>query len=107
MKLINSYRAHRQYIKAHGMMGGQFQSLALLAIRKAVEIEPEENKLPQYLELQGQIELSLGKKERALESFKQARKILKKYLVLSNNNKRKKLANRMDEAITNLKKEQI
>ena len=107
MKLINSYRAHRQWIKAHGMMGGQFQSHALLAIRKAVEIEPEESKLPQYLELQGQIELSLGKIERALESFKRARKIIEKYLVHSNNNEQKKLAHRIDEAITNLEREKI
>jgi hypothetical protein len=63
MKFINSYRAHRNWIKTHGMMGGQFQSLALFDIRKAVKIEPEEKKRPQYLELQGQIELSLGKKK--------------------------------------------
>ena len=59
-------------------MGGQFQSLALLAIRKAVDLEPDLNKLPSYLELQGHIEDNLGKKELALQSFIRAKEIIEK-----------------------------
>ena len=57
-------------------MGGRFQSLALIAIRKAVELEPNEKKIPEYLELQGQIESSIGKNDLALQSFQKAIKII-------------------------------
>lgn len=60
-------------------MASQYQSLALVAIRKAVKYEPDEKKIPKYLELQGHIEASIGKNELAIESFKSALKIIKKY----------------------------
>ena len=58
-------------------MGGQFQSHALITIRKAIELEPDKLKIPKYLELQGRIELSIGKIEMALDSFQRAKQIIR------------------------------
>lgn len=58
-------------------MGGQFQSHALIAIRKAIELEPDKLQIPKYLELQGHIESSIGKIALALDSFQRAKQIIR------------------------------
>lgn len=79
MKIIKSYIAHRNWVKAHSLMASQFHSLALETIRNAVKIEPDERKIANYLELQGHIEISIGKSDLALKSFKLALEIIEKY----------------------------
>jgi len=77
MNIINSYRAHRNWVKAHANMGGQSQSLALIAIRRAIELEPNKILIPKYLEFQGHIESSIGKNDQALKSFQRATEIMR------------------------------
>jgi tetratricopeptide (TPR) repeat protein len=76
INFINSYRANKNWVKAHALMRDQFQSLALLAIRKAVELEPNQKKIPEYLELQGHIESGIGKVDLAVQTFQSAVKII-------------------------------
>ena len=57
-------------------MGGQFQGLALVSIRRAVDLEPDIKRIPAYLELEGNIESSIGKFEIALKTFQRALEIM-------------------------------
>jgi tetratricopeptide (TPR) repeat protein len=77
LNFINSYRAHRNWVKAHAEMAGQFQSFALTSIRKAVELEPKKALIPKYLELQGHIESNIGKIDQAFKSFQRAIEIIR------------------------------
>jgi tetratricopeptide (TPR) repeat protein len=99
-KIIQSFIAQRNWIKAHALMAKQFHGLALDTIRKAVEIEPDEEKVPQYLELQGNIELSIGKKQLALKTFKSAKTLINKLQKLDLT----KIERRIDESIMELEK---
>ena len=99
MDLINSYRAQRNWIKAHALIGSQDKSLALLAIRKAINLEPNEKKIPEYLELQGHIESSIGKLDLALQSFHRAIKIMRENRALFNRKETAELERRILEAI--------
>lgn len=83
-------------------MGSQFQSFALINIRKAVELESTTNKIPMYLELQGHIESSIGKKESALTSFRRAIKIIKDNPSLFTIDESEELEQRLNEAIENI-----
>jgi tetratricopeptide (TPR) repeat protein len=103
MKFIDSYIANRNWIKAHALMGDQFHSLALLAIRKAVDIEPDIEKVPAYLELQGHIESSIGKIEMALRSFQRAVQIISENPELFHSKESKKLGERIKAAIAEMK----
>ena len=69
LNLIKSYRANNYWIKAHAQMGCQFKGLALVSIRRVVDLEPDIKKIPEYLELEGHIESSIGKLEIALKTF--------------------------------------
>ena len=62
LKIIKSYVAHQNWIKAHDFMANQSPDLALTAIKKAIKNEPDKAKLPSYYELKRQIELSFSKK---------------------------------------------
>ena len=84
-------------------MGDQFHSLALMAIRKAVDIEPDIEKVPGYLELQGHIESSIGKNEMALQSFQRAVQIMSVNPGLFLSKESKKLSERIEAAITEMK----
>jgi tetratricopeptide (TPR) repeat protein len=103
MKFINSYIANRNWIKAHALMGGQFHSLALVAIRKAVDIEPNIEKVPAYLELQGHIESNIGKNEIALQSFQRAVQIMSENSDLFLAKESKELSERIKAAIEEMK----
>lgn len=103
MDLIKSYRANRNWIKAHALMGGQFQSLALIAIQKAIDLEPDIKKLPGYLELQGHIENSLGKRELALKSFMRAKEIIAGNANQFTSEESKKLYHNILESIDEIK----
>lgn len=80
-------------------MGSQFQSLALEAIRKAIELEPNKKKIPKYLELQGHIESSIGKKDLALQSFRRAIEIIRNNLEYFNTPETKDLEKRIYRAL--------
>ena len=95
MKIIKSYIAQHYWVKAHSLMGNQMHSLALVAIRKAVKMQPDEEKVPEYLELQGNIEESIGKTELALKTFRLAIEIINKF----DNKNFKILKNRIVESI--------
>ena len=84
-------------------MGGQFQSLALLAIRKAVKLEPDVTKIPEYLELQGIIELSVGKYDHAVQSFLKAAEVLNDNSSLLNQVKFRELSERINASIEETK----
>lgn len=84
-------------------MAEQFQSLALVAIRKAVRIEPDEQNVAKYLELQGHIELSIGKKDLAIKSFNSALKIAQKFTT----DELKELNNKIVQEIRKLSKEAL
>ena len=76
LNLIKAYRANRYWIKAHAQMGGQFQGLALVSIRRAIKLEPDLKKIPAYLELEGHIESSIGKLDIALKTLQRALEII-------------------------------
>ena len=99
LKTINSYSAHRNWIKTHGLMAGEFQSLALVAIQKAVELEPNLKLIPKYLELQAQIESSVGKWDQALQTFQRATGILRNNPNLFDTQDSKAIEKRILEAI--------
>ena len=99
MIFIRSYRANRHWLKAHALMGGQFQSLALVAIRKAVELEPDIKKVPKYLELQGHIESSIGKLDIAMQTFQSAIEIIEKNNSSFLDKESKGLGKRLQEAL--------
>ena len=80
-------------------MGGQFQSLALVAIRKAVELEPDIKKVPKYLELQGHIESSIGKLDIAMQTFQSAIGIIEKNNSSFLDKESKGLSKRLQEAL--------
>ena len=102
--LIKSYRANNYWVRAHAKMGGQFQGVALVSIRKAVDLEPDIEKIPKYLELQGHIESSIGKMELASKSFKQAIKIIRGNPSSFKSKESKALENRIHEALEEIKK---
>jgi tetratricopeptide (TPR) repeat protein len=77
---------------------------ALLAIRKAIELEPNKKVLPKYLEYQGEIELSMGEKDRALASLKTALNIIENYHYEFTTEHGTNLKNRIKEAIEKLRK---
>ena len=83
-------------------MGGQFQSHALIAIRKAIELEPDKLKIPKYLELQGHIESSIGKIDLALQSFQRAKQIIKDNPKLFTSAEASDLEKRISKAIDDL-----
>ena len=86
-------------------MGNQSQSLALLAIRKAVELEPDIKKIPEYLELQGNIELSVGKHDHAVQSFLKAAELLNENSSLIKHAKFRELSERINASIEEAKNE--
>ena len=102
MNFVRSYRANRNWLKAHALMGGQFQSLALVAIRKAVELEPDIKKVPKYLELQGHIESSIGKLNIAMQSFQSAIEIIEKNDSSFLDKESKDLNKRLQEALEDI-----
>ena len=67
LNLIKSYIAHRNWIKAHELMANQSPDLALIAVRRAINIESDKTKLSEYLELQKNIELAIGRKPNSRE----------------------------------------
>lgn len=79
MNSIKSTIALWRYHKAVGLHGSRFQSLALLQIRKAVAIEPDEKIKARYLLLQSEIEMEIGKTEIALETLTSAKNIIAKH----------------------------
>ncbi len=85
-------------------MGSQFHSLALVSIRKAVKLEPDIKQIPKYLELEGHIESSIGKKDMALQSFLRAVKIIKEKQKLFLSSESKDLEKRIVLAIKELEK---
>lgn len=64
MRITKSYIAHRNWIKAHSLMANQFPDMALSAIKKAIEIEPDESKKTEYFELKKEIEKYLRRPEK-------------------------------------------
>ena len=89
MSAIKSIIATWRYHRALGLYGNRFQSLALLQVRKAVAIEPDEKIKPRYLLLQSEIEMEIGKIEIALNTLSSAKNIIEKhrdYWALDENN---------------------
>ena len=86
-------------------MGGQYQSLALVAIRKAIELEPNKMLVPKYLELQGHIQSSIGKIGLALQSFQRAKQIIKGNPKLFTSAEASDLEKRISKAIDELNTE--
>lgn len=105
IKLIKSGIAGIYYQKALGCMGSTFPGLALGYIRKAVKIEQNDKFRVRYLSLQGEIEIGLGFKEKALATLIHAEKIIDKYPNYWNSSAHKDIANRVKEAIIDLNKE--
>jgi tetratricopeptide (TPR) repeat protein len=104
LKLIRAYRANSYWIRAHAEMGGQFQSLALVSIRKAVELEPVLEKVPAYLELQGHIESGIGKFELAKSSFQEALKIIADNPSAFNSKESQELRVRLKDSVDEIRK---
>ena len=84
-------------------MGGQFQGLAHVSIRKAIEMEPALEKIPVYLELQGHIESGIGKFELAKRSFQKALKIIADNPRAFNSNESQELETRLQNAVNEIK----
>jgi tetratricopeptide (TPR) repeat protein len=102
--IINSYRANRQWIAAHALMADLKRDFALLAIRKAIELEPNSKILPKYLEYQSEIELSIGEKDRAFESLTAALNIIENYHYEFTTEQGRLLKNRIRQSIEKLQK---
>lgn len=102
IKLIKSYIAYRNWMNAHSFMANISPDLALVAIRRAVKSEPDEIKLPKYLELQGHIESELGKTKLAMQTFYAALKIIEKYKPHFNFGENKDLKDRILSAINEI-----
>lgn len=83
-------------------MGIFSPGLALGTIRKAVKIEPNEKVIPRYLVLQGELELELGHKEKAVETFEMAKNLIKKYPEFWYSDAQKDLLERLNSALRDL-----
>ena len=79
--------------------------IALVSIRKAIGLEPNIEKVPQYLELQGHIESSIGELELAVHSFQRAIKIITDNPGVFNKRESKELERRLNEAVEEKKDE--
>ena len=59
IKLFKSYIAHKNWIKAHSLLANQSPDMAFIAIKKALDVEPDDEKKLKYLELKKNIESAL------------------------------------------------
>ena len=93
-------------MKAHALMANISPDLALVAIRRSVEYEPDEKLLPKLFELQGQIESDLGKFDLAIQTFLNARKIIEKHPEYFKSGDTKELKERIFTAIEEFKNQE-
>lgn len=89
-------------MKAHAFMANMSPDLALVAIRRSVKYESDEKILPKFLELQGRIELDLGKSDLAIQTFFYAQKIIVENPEYFKNGDTKDLKERIGSAINEL-----
>ena len=79
MNFIKSIIANHYYRKALHYMGISAPALALDSIRKASKWELNEKYMPRYLSLQGELEIGLGDKSKARETFLTAKSIINRH----------------------------
>lgn len=99
LSIIKAIIANFYWQAALRHLGISSPDSALDAIRKAAKIEPNEKVLPRYLVLQGELEMGLGRKEKAAETFEAAKKIIKKYPEYWYSDAQRDITKRLDNAI--------
>lgn len=66
--MINAYRAQNYWIRAHGQM----RTDAIYSINRAIKLEPNQSKIPEYLELKGFIEKDISRVSESRATFEKA-----------------------------------
>lgn len=74
-KNIKAYLAHKYYIRAHG----EIRTDAIYSINRAIKLEPDKSRIPEYLELKGHIQKRIGREDESSATFEEALLYIKQH----------------------------